>query len=273
MAAITSFQPGGYPGRPYGAFNHAATVTVAITGTITASATETDIRLGGKTIIITLTNDTWAAAGATFDAQRQNIINGLDSGQAEALGWDAIVKAGLAVTAVVRTSATVVTVTLSAFAAYDITATETITVTVPASALVTSLTPVVGTPTFTVSAVAPPSVSTDIRNFEEHRERERLGLPRRSLIAQIKDYGIEEPAAEVIAAVAVRQAQALPDEQQRLDELQGELQLAGLQIESRYIEALNLERERLMDAEIGQRLRAMQQDNANRIILMLMALA
>lgn len=154
-----------------------APTTAAITGTITASITEADIRTGGKTLIITLTNDTWAAAGAAFDAQRQNIINGIDSAQAEATGWDAVVKAGLAVGTVVRTSATVVTVTLPAFATYDITATETITVTIPASALVTSLVAVVGVPTFTVSALADTGTKTGTGGIDAPRNG-REGIPR-----------------------------------------------------------------------------------------------
>lgn len=56
----------------------AASTSVALTGTVTASITEADIVTGGKTIILTLTDDTWVAAGATFDAQRQAIIDGLD---------------------------------------------------------------------------------------------------------------------------------------------------------------------------------------------------
>lgn len=120
--------------------------TAAITGTATPSIREADIVAGGKTIIITLTGDTWVTAGATFDAQRQNIINGLDSAQAEAAGWDAQVKANLAVTTVVRTSNTVCTVTLSAQAAYNITARETVTVTIPASALAGAA-QIVATPT------------------------------------------------------------------------------------------------------------------------------
>lgn len=124
--------------------------TAAITGTITASITEADIVTGGNTIIITLTADEWVAAGANFDAQRQAIINGIDSDQAEATGWDAVVKAGLAVTAVVRTSNTVVTVTLPAFASYDITVQEVVTVTVPSTALLVNLIAVVGKPTFTI---------------------------------------------------------------------------------------------------------------------------
>lgn len=128
-----------------------AAASAALTGTATASITEADIVAGGKTIILTLTGDTWVASGGTFDAQRQNIIDGMDSAQSEATGWDAVVKAGQGVSGVVRTSSTVVTITLDAFATYNITATETITVTIPGSA-VTGGSPIVASPTFTVSA-------------------------------------------------------------------------------------------------------------------------
>lgn len=129
----------------------APVATAAITGTATASISETDIVSGGKTVIITLTGDAWVAAGASFDAQRQNIINGMDSAQSELLGWDNTVKALQGVAGVVRTSDTVATITLDAQATYNITATETITVTVPATALV-GAGAVVGSPTFTVTA-------------------------------------------------------------------------------------------------------------------------
>lgn len=129
------------------------TKSCALTGTVTSSITEADIVAGSKTLILTVTGDTYVASGATFDAQRQNIINGIDSAQAEATGWDAVVKAGLAVTDVVRTSDTVVTITLPAFAPYNITATETITATVPSTAL-TGAAALVASPTFTVSAVS-----------------------------------------------------------------------------------------------------------------------
>ena len=136
--------------------------TVALTGTVVSSIIESDITAGGKTIILTLTNDTFVTAGATFDAQRQNIIDGIDSAQSETTGWDAEVKAKLAVTTVVRTSDTVVTITLSAQSGYDITAQETITATVPATALTTSVAAVVASPTFTIDIVSttnlPPSV-------------------------------------------------------------------------------------------------------------------
>lgn len=135
----------------------AAGTSAALTGTVT-TATETDIVTGGKTIILTLTGDTWVTAGATFDAQRQNIINGIDSAQAEAAGWDAVVKATQGVAGVVRTSGTVVTITLDAQASYSITANETITATIPATAL-TGGVQIVASPTFTVTNA---SSATDI---------------------------------------------------------------------------------------------------------------
>jgi hypothetical protein len=135
-----------------GGMEYATTTSAALTGTVT-TATEADIRAGGKTIILTLTGDTWVTTGATFDAQRQNIINGIDSAQSEATGWDAEVKAKIPVTDVVRTSDTVVTITLSAEAAYDITATETMTATIPATAL-TGNAAIVASPTFQVTVVS-----------------------------------------------------------------------------------------------------------------------
>ena len=124
--------------------------TAALTGTITDTVDESDIVTGGKTLIITLTSDTWE----TFDDTiRQAIIDGCTSAQSEATGWNAEVRDKEAVGSAVRTSDTVCTITWSAAAAYDITAQETITVTVPASALVTSVDPVVATPTFTVDSV------------------------------------------------------------------------------------------------------------------------
>jgi len=129
----------------------AATPTAALTGTITAGVTETDIVSGGKTLIITLTNDTWIAAGAgSFDLQRDEILAGIDSGQAEGTGWDAVPKVNQSLGGIIRTSDTVVTITWDAFATYNITAQETITVTVPSTAVVGAA-PIVATPTFTVS--------------------------------------------------------------------------------------------------------------------------
>ena len=135
-----------------------STPTAVVSGTVVSSATEAEIIVGGETIIITLTDDTWVASGATFDGIRQDIIDGIDSAQSEATGWDATVKATQGVSGVVRTSDTVVTITLDAQASYDISSAETITVTIPASAVV-SAGAIVATPTFDITVVSVGSVS------------------------------------------------------------------------------------------------------------------
>ena len=124
--------------------------TAVVTGTIEPSATEAEIVAGGQTIIITLTGDEWIAAGAgSFDLQRDEILQGLDSAQSETFGWNLIVRDLEPVTSVVRTSNTVVTITLTAKATYNITAQETITMTVPGTALVGG-SPITATPTFVI---------------------------------------------------------------------------------------------------------------------------
>lgn len=143
-----------YRVTPY--FPQGATASAAITGTATASITEADVVTGGKTIIITLTGDTFIAAGTGpigSTANTQALIDGIDSAQAEAAGWDAVVKVGIDIADVVRTSDTVATITLDAEAGYNITATETITVTIPAAVL-TGGVAIVGSPTFTISAAS-----------------------------------------------------------------------------------------------------------------------
>ena len=124
------------------------TRSVAVSGSVT-TANEDDIVAGGKTVVLTLSNCVWVA-GATFDAQRQNIIDGMTSAQSELLGWNNVVKALQGVAGVVRTSDTVVTITLDAQITYSITANETITVTVPGTALDVGET-LVATPTFTIT--------------------------------------------------------------------------------------------------------------------------
>lgn len=101
--------------------------------------TEADIVAAGKTIIITLYGgETWVTAGATFDGIRQDIIDGLVSNKSEAAGWNARIASIVGVADVVRTSDTVVTITLNGDASYNITEPEVISVTVPATALTNS---------------------------------------------------------------------------------------------------------------------------------------
>lgn len=125
------------------------TATIVVSGTIIGAA-ESDIVAGGKTIILTVTGDSWVASGATFDAQRANIIAGLTSAGAELLGWNNTVKTLQGVAGVVQTSPSVVTITLDARPSYTITVNETITVTVPGTALLLG-SALVATPTFTIT--------------------------------------------------------------------------------------------------------------------------
>ena len=150
------------PKQPPTYFTAAAGGTSTLTGTATASITEADIVTGGKTIILTLTGDTYVAAGTGpigSTADTQALIDGLTSAQSETFGWNAEVRDKEVTTAVVRTSDTVATITLTASASYDITATETITATIPAVAL-TLATPIVATPTFTVAATGGAATGT-----------------------------------------------------------------------------------------------------------------
>lgn len=118
--------------RRHGSATAIATATLA-----TTVATEVIVRTGGGTIALSVFDDTFVAAGATFDAQRQAIINGLNGSLATDTAWDDAVVPALTVGTVVRTSATLVTITLPAVGAYALPAgiSETVTVTIPASAL------------------------------------------------------------------------------------------------------------------------------------------
>ena len=201
MAQVTRLGLYGGPRRPYASFVP-ATATAAITGTATSSITEADIVAGGKTIIITLTNDTWVAAGATFNATRQDIIDGLDSAQSELLGWNNEVRDKEVVGAVVRTSDTVVTITLTASPLYDLTANETITITVPASA-VTAAAPITATPTFDVSFTVAVSSASGVRRHRFLRRGPKLPW---------EDIEDETPDERVVVAKSIRRRIKLPAE-------------------------------------------------------------
>ncbi|MCP4091521.1 MAG: hypothetical protein GY746_17295, partial [Gammaproteobacteria bacterium] len=100
-----------------------AAISCALSGTaLTDSITESDIVTGGKTIILTLTGDTWVATVGADNAITDALIAGIDSAQSEGTGWDAEVKGNMVFGDVTRTSDTVVTIILAAEASYDITA-------------------------------------------------------------------------------------------------------------------------------------------------------
>lgn len=110
----------------------------------------------------------------------------------------------------------------------------------------------------------------DTRNFSLRNWR-KWHRPEREL----KRRGLTPEAAQAIADVAARQADDLRrDEQQRIDELRGELRLRGLEMQSAHLRALNAERERLINAELARRLQAIakhRQDEDTAIALILAA--
>ena len=143
------------PARMYGArmrFRHLGLKpyckpSVTKSGTIIASGvTEAQIKAGGETLIHTLLDGIFNKNTTAFNAARQAVIDGMDSAQAEANGWDAEIKADEVVGSVVRTSDGVLTWTNTADAQYATTAHETITAVIPAAALEAQLEPLaVGT--------------------------------------------------------------------------------------------------------------------------------
>jgi hypothetical protein len=129
-------------------------ISAAITGTIIDdSPDESDIVTGGKTVIITLTNDTWTADVGDDHGDTDDLIAGIDGDDDNPGGWDAVVRAHMVHGDITRTSPTVVTIILAAEATYDILANETVTVTIPASAL-TAAGEIVAAPTFEITFVA-----------------------------------------------------------------------------------------------------------------------
>lgn len=105
-----------------------------VTGTFLTTPTEAEVNSGTQTIIITLSRAKWIASGS-FNAVRQAIINQLIvSSQTEPLGLATQI-ASLTVGSVVRSSDTVVTVTLTATPEYKLSADETWKFVVPPTAL------------------------------------------------------------------------------------------------------------------------------------------
>lgn len=112
----------------------------ALSGTIASGTTEAHVVAGGRTVALTLSGDTWVAAGATFDAERQTLIDGCNH---------AALAGGLAVTDVARTSDTVVTITCSAIPGYNIASQVEVQWTVPGSALALG-NPISASPSFLI---------------------------------------------------------------------------------------------------------------------------
>ena len=87
-------------------------------------------------------------------------------------------------------------------------------------------------------------------------------------------FGIRDEVADAIAQVAAQQAARLEqDAQKRFEELNRELELRGLEWDARYLEELNIQRERLINAEIALRIRQAIMDDEALMLLVMMAAA
>lgn len=108
--------------------------SVALTGTaIAGGVLESEIVTGGETIIITLTGDEWVATVGDDNAITTALIASITGDDSGGNGFDAEVS--IAHGNIVRTSDTVVTITLPAAGSYAIAGDETVTVAVPAVAV------------------------------------------------------------------------------------------------------------------------------------------
>lgn len=148
------------PVKSPGGFIIRANRAAAITGTVTKAATESNIVAGGKTIIITITNDTWVADAISNTGKRDSLLDGLKAtGETEGTEWIKVVNALKAApdleAVITRKSDTVVTITLPAISDYNITASQTITANIPKELLSAGIDLVEPAPSFTISPAIP----------------------------------------------------------------------------------------------------------------------
>lgn len=125
------------------------TVLAGLTGSLAPSTDEATIVSTGGTLIITLTNSDWIAAGTGpigTIAQSNAIVNGFTSNKSEAGGWNAQVRDILDYTALTRDSATQATLTVPATVGFDISFKEIVTPTIPNAVLTGSTEDVVADP-------------------------------------------------------------------------------------------------------------------------------
>ena len=169
---------------------------------VTSPANDTDIVAGGKTIILTLNtgrlplqSDTWGATVGDDNAITQALIDGITSSGVEPFGWNLVVRNNLVFGDVVRTSDTIVTITLPAFALYSITIPEAIIVTIPDSALVGG-NGLVGQPAFAITLLSISNNDTLWCEFDFAGGSEKLYLTSGQFTSTIKDSEDVEPIAD-----------------------------------------------------------------------------
>lgn len=175
------------------------TIVAATSGTL-PGVEQTVVVASGGTVDLTLTWDTYLAAGTGpigTIAQSQAIVDGFTSAQAEAGGWNAQIRDVLTHTAITRVNNTTARLTIPATAGYSITATETITPTIPAAVLTLSASPVVAS-TFSVlsdeqggsGGMSPVIMQRLVKKAKERRKKKRIEM-------MDHDKSVEEAIAEL----------------------------------------------------------------------------
>lgn len=110
--------------------------SMLITGTVEAGGVlESEIVTGSETVIFTLTAETWVATIGDDNAITTAFLAALDGTASGAGSWDDEVSPLLAHGQLVRTSDTVLTLTLPATAGYAISGDETVSISIPTDSL------------------------------------------------------------------------------------------------------------------------------------------
>lgn len=132
----------------------APTVTGAITGTIIPSTVESEIVTGGKTIIVTLSNGTFATKIASDATKRANLFNSLKADGSETSEWKKVISALISAgtLAISRDSDTQLTITLPAVADYNISSNQTISLEITEIGIISGGILLTAAPTFTIQA-------------------------------------------------------------------------------------------------------------------------
>ena len=107
-------------------------------------------------------------------------------------------------------------------------------------------------------------------------KRKKLHLPAYPTAEQLRkqreELGILPKTAAIIESVAQRQAAAMRyDEQRYFEELNRELELQGIEFEGRYLESLNIQRIKIIDAEIGRLLKIQLDKEDMEVIIAIVA--
>lgn len=132
----------------------------------------------------------------------------------------------------------------------------------------------------------PPVITQNSGGYFEHGKRRHVYADlvhpptKKEIRRQREEYRILPRIAEVIERVAERQAsepaESRLDDEQRIQELARELQAQDIAYESRYLEMLTAERERLVTVELGRLAilakQAIEADNARKLLLMMLIL-